>query len=107
MLVEKRIAKDRWRGHIRTREIRDYWRFEVVPGAINYPGQMVIYTNGGLRQGISDVRLVNRSGHIWLILRKRYPELVARYPVVHTGGVRDAFFERLTRREPPVRESDE
>lgn len=94
-LAERDEDSRLWKSSWRMKDIRDYWTFRVEPGVINYPGQLAIYTAGGLRKGLSDLRIANRSAQIWVLLREQRPDLVERYRLVYTGGERDAFFERV------------
>ncbi|MCA9509857.1 MAG: hypothetical protein KC560_04075 [Myxococcales bacterium] len=104
MLAERDDESRVLRSRVQTRRVNDYWRFRVEPGVLNYPGQLVVYTAGGLRKGIADARVVDRSALVYTTLRERHRELVDRFPLVYTGGTRDVFLERVVGRGDAARE---
>jgi len=67
--------------------------FRVLPGRINYPGQLIIYDHG--RQVGINVRAINRSGMVSSALEVEFPRLVQERGLVYVGpGLRDEFFDR-------------
>ncbi len=81
-----------------------YWEFRVEPGALSYPGDLLIERDGsGRRFG---ARVVNRSALAMPWLEQSHAGLLARYPLRYTGFGRDDFYDeyaKLRRRaqEPP------
>src|SRR5262245_49415773 len=83
-------------GIIRYRVDRDEeWALRVVPGRINYPGTLVIHKGRNAIGSDLRGRVENRSARTWLELKRRTPELLARYRVSYTGPEPDAFLAEL------------
>ena len=73
--------------------------FEVHPGAMNYPGDLILKTDQMRRssgRGIS-VRNRNHSAMAVRRLRKRYADLLDAYPIRHAGTSGDEFLDFFTR----------
>jgi hypothetical protein len=84
-------------GSLRFRMRReDEWTFRVEPGRINYIGRLEVEER---RSGLGPVQLlgrnVNRSAMAWVELKKRFPLVVERYPVVYSGPAKDEFLAQL------------
>lgn len=71
-------------------EEEGHWRFSVRPGAINYPGLLVLNRQG---KGWLAAFTMNRSGQLVEQLRSRAPALLFEYPLTYSGRMRDDFLE--------------
>ncbi len=66
-------------------------RFRVDPGVINYAGMIDVERTGPLSLSLNSI---DRTAMALAALRERYPDLIAKYPMVYTGPARHVFLER-------------
>ncbi|MEZ4278709.1 MAG: hypothetical protein R3F21_03700 [Myxococcota bacterium] len=81
------------------------FEFDVVAGALNYPGEIVVrmYTpEWGAGAGVS-IRNRNHSAMAIRRLSKSHPELVAAHPIRYAGSSGDEFLQFYTQKRSRVR----
>jgi hypothetical protein len=71
----------------------DRLRFHVDPGVINYVGMVDIEETDDHALVMTTI---DRSAIALEELRRRYPDLVARYPIVYSGTARHVFLQRYS-----------
>src|SRR5262249_44907664 len=74
----------------RFRDVEPF-RFHVQPGVINYVGMVDIERSDALSVTMNSL---DRTAIALEQLRKSYPDLLARYPVVYSGPARHVFLDR-------------
>lgn len=71
--------------------------FRVEAGRVNYPGMLLLDRTAVYEM---DAQLIDRTASALAQLEERFPELLARYPVVYTGQARHVFLDHyLTGRD--------
>jgi len=69
----------------------DRLRFRVEPGVINYVGMVDVHRSG---EFAVEINSIDRTAMALEELRRRYPDLCAKYPIVYSGSARHVFLER-------------
>jgi hypothetical protein len=76
----------------------DEFEFDVLPGAINYPGELIIRTDQYSRSsGYASIRNRNHSAMAVRRLRETHPGLIDAFPIRHAGSGEDGFLEFYSR----------
>jgi hypothetical protein len=68
--------------------------FSVEAGRINYPGMLLLDRTAVYDM---DAQLIDRTASAFAQLEERFPEVLARYPVVYTGQARHVFLDHYLR----------
>lgn len=90
---EIRFGADGRSNHRHVFDREDDYRMDVVAGHINYPGELVVRTQGGI-----EVRNRNHAGMAVRRLQSLAPGLIRSIPLRHAGASGDTFLDSYRRK---------